>query len=91
MWISHGEVPQGRGWSVALLHLKVGSYSTLLGEQSVDDGLGVVAFKPSVGGDLAFAGAVGAGVHHDDVVTGAEEEVICFGSADSKGVTGGFL
>jgi hypothetical protein len=59
--------------------LKIGSYSTLLGEQSVDDGLGVVAFKPSVGGDLAFAGAVGAGVHHNGAVTGAKEK---FGLAD---------
>lgn len=79
MWISHGEVPHRRGWSVALLHLKIGSYSTLLGEQSVDDRLGVVAFKPAVGGDLAFAGTVSAGVHHNDAVAGANEE---FGLAD---------
>ncbi len=47
--------------------------------QRVEDGLGVVAFEPAVGGELAFAGAVGAGVHHDDAVAGAEEK---FGLGD---------
>ena len=79
MWISHGEVPHRRGWSVALLHLKIGSYSTLLGEKSVDDGAGVVALEPAVGGDGAIAGTMGAGVHHDDAVTGAKQK---FGMAD---------
>src|SRR6266436_8086264 len=48
-------------------------------EESVDDGAGVVAFEPAVGGRGAFAGAMGAGVHHDDAVTGAQEK---FGLAD---------
>src|SRR5258708_4984759 len=43
-------------------------------KQGVDDGAGVVAFEPAVGGDGAAAGAVGAGVHHDDAVAGAQQE-----------------
>jgi len=43
-------------------------------EQRVHDGAGVVAFEPAVGGDRAFAGAVGAGVHHDDAIAGAQEK-----------------
>src|SRR5580765_4236730 len=49
-------------------------------KKGVDDGTSVVAFEPAVGGDGAFAGAVGAGVHHDHAVTGAEEK---FGLADN--------
>jgi len=42
--------------------------------QRVDDGAGVVAFEPAVGGDGAAAGAMGAGVHHNDAVAGAQQE-----------------
>jgi hypothetical protein len=59
--------------------LKVGSYSAHQGEKGVNDGFGVVAFEPAVGADLAFACTVGAGVHHDHAVAGAEQE---FGLAD---------
>jgi len=44
------------------------------GEQGVDDGARVAAFEPAVGGDGAAAGAVGADVHHDDAVAGAQQE-----------------
>src|SRR6266436_2457904 len=43
-------------------------------EQSIDDGAGVVAFEPAIGGDGSAAGTVGAGVHHDHAVAGAQEE-----------------
>ncbi len=43
-------------------------------DQFVDDGAGVVALEPAVGGDRADAGAVSAGVHHDDAVAGAQQE-----------------
>src|SRR5713101_5564260 len=51
------------------------------GNQSVDDGTGVVAFEPAVSGDGAVAGAMSAGIHHDDAVTGAEKK---FGLADDS-------
>ncbi len=50
-------------------------------KQGVDDGAGVVAFEPTVGGDGAAAGAVGAGVHHDDTVAGAQQK---FGLTDDS-------
>src|SRR5271169_3912638 len=56
-------------------------------EEGVDDGLGVVALEPAVGGEMAFAGAVGAGVHHDDAVAGTEEE---FGLADDADAVIGY-
>src|SRR5713101_9409343 len=43
-------------------------------EQSIDDGAGVVAFEPAVGGNGAAAGTVGAGVHHDYAVAGPQQE-----------------
>ena len=42
--------------------------------ESVDDGASVIAFEPAVGGDGTAAGAVGAGVHHDNAVSGAQQE-----------------
>ena len=48
-------------------------------DQFVDDGAGVDAFEPAVGGGGAAAGAVGAGVHHDDAIAGAQQE---FGLTD---------
>jgi hypothetical protein len=55
-----------------------------LGEdQRVDDGAGVVAFEPAVGGDGAAAGAVGAGIHHDEAVAGAEQELRVADDADA--------
>src|SRR6266851_1455804 len=51
------------------------------GNQSVDDGMGVVAFEPAVGGHGAIAGAMSAGVHQDDAVTGAKKK---FGLADDS-------
>ena len=43
-------------------------------DQFVDDDAGVVTLEPAVSGDGAFAGAVGAGVHHNDAVAGAQKE-----------------
>jgi hypothetical protein len=44
-------------------------------EQRVDDGAGVVALEPAIGGDGAAAGAVRSGVHHDDAVTGSQQKL----------------
>jgi hypothetical protein len=49
----------------------------------VDDGAGVVAFEPAVGGDGTFAGAVGTGVHHDHTVARAEQEFRLADDADA--------
>ena len=43
-------------------------------DQLVNDGFCVIAFEPAVGGDGSAAGAVGAGVHHDNAVAGAQEK-----------------
>jgi len=43
-------------------------------QKSVDDGAGVAAFEPAIGGDGATAGPVGAGVHHDNTVPGAQQK-----------------
>ena len=52
-------------------------------EQRVDDGAGVVAFEPTVGGDGAAAGAVAAGVHHDDAVAGGQQKFRLADDADA--------
>ena len=44
------------------------------GNEGVQDGTGVVAFKPAVGGNRSFAFAVGARVHEGDAIAGAEED-----------------
>src|SRR5271168_2680500 len=49
----------------------------------VDDGGGVAAFEPAVGGHGAVAGAVGAGVHHHDAVAGAEQQAGLTDAADA--------
>lgn len=41
--------------------------------ESVDDGAGVVAFEVAVGGDGALARSVSAGVHHENAVSGAQQ------------------
>src|SRR5713226_3807258 len=45
-----------------------------IGEKRVDDGAGVIALEPAIGGDGAPACAVGASVHHDHAVTGAQQK-----------------
>ena len=44
------------------------------GNQGVDDGACIIALEPAVGGDGTAAGAMRAGVHHDDAVAGAQQE-----------------
>ncbi|GAC1617005.1 MAG: hypothetical protein NVS9B13_03150 [Candidatus Acidiferrum sp.] len=53
------------------------------GFQGVNDGASIVAFEPAVSGDGSFTGAMGAGVHHDGVVAGAEEEFRLANDADA--------
>ncbi len=66
-----------------LVELDGDVFVTLGREQGVDNGAGVVAFEPAVGGNGAFAGPVGAGVHHHDTVSGAKENFRLADDADA--------
>jgi hypothetical protein len=77
----HGEISRWFWEPEWLGHLHCDSRRRSRDEKGVDDGAGVVAFEPAVGGDGAAAGAVGAGVHHDNAVAGAQQE---FGLTDES-------
>ena len=76
----HKDVERTRGrprhprYVQRLAHLDIDVGRKLVPNESVDDSAGIVAFEPAVGGDGTFAGAVGAGVHHDDAIAGEEED-----------------
>ena len=52
-------------------------------EKSVDDGFGIVAFEPAVGGHGAVTGAMRASIHHDYAVARAKEQLGLAKDADA--------
>ena len=77
---TEGEEMRGRGrgfeprHEAGVGHLHGNIFVAFGSEEGVDDGARVIAFEPAVGGDRAAASAVGAGVHHDDAVAGAQQK-----------------
>ncbi len=52
-------------------------------DEGVEDGAGVLAFEPAVGGDGSIALAVGAGIHEDDGVACVQQDLGLIDHADA--------